>query len=124
MRVISAVTNHHLAPFRFALAETALPGDIRFNEILFNPWPEEYDFVELVNVSDRCIDATRLLLLSRNPSTGSESSAYTVCSESRCILPGDYFTVTVDPRLLVTRFSGAARCQYISGFRTSLNARR
>jgi len=95
-------------PFRFALPETALPGDIRFNEILFNPWPEEYDFVELVNVSDRCIDASRLLLLSRNPSTGSESSAYAVCSESRCILPGDYFTVTVDPQLLVTRFSGAA----------------
>lgn len=94
-------------PFRFALFDTALPGDIRFNEILFNPWPEEYDFIELVNVSGRCIDASRLLLLSRNPSTGSESSAYSVCSESRCILPGDYVTITVDPQLLVTRFSGA-----------------
>ena len=94
-------------PFRFALAETALPGDIRFNEILFNPWPEEYDFVEIVNVSDRCIDASRLMLLSRNPSTGSESSSYAVSPEPRCILPGDYFTVTVDPDLLVTRFFSA-----------------
>ena len=94
-------------PFRFALAEQSLSGDLRFNEILFDPWPDEHDFVEFVNVSDRCIDASRLLLRSENPRTGSLSSPFTLSEEPRCILPGDYFTVTIDPHLLVERFISA-----------------
>lgn len=93
--------------FRFALAEQSLSGDLKFNEILFDPWPDEHDFVEFVNVSDRCLDASRLLLQSENPRTGSLSSSFTLSEEPRCILPGDYFTVTIDPQLLVERFFSA-----------------
>lgn len=93
--------------FRFALPEPSLPGDLKFNEILFDPWPDEHDFVEFVNVSDRCIDASRLLLMSENPRTGSRSSPYPLSEEARCILPGDYFVVTIDPQLLVSRFFSA-----------------
>ncbi len=94
--------------FRFALAEQSLPGDIRFNEILFDPWPDEHDFVEFVNISDRCLDASRFLLQSENPGTGSLSSPFPLSEEPRCILPGDYFAVTIDPQLLVERFFSAA----------------
>jgi hypothetical protein len=96
-------------PIRFALAEPSLEGDLRFNELLFDPWPDEYDYVELVNVSDRCIDASRLLLVSENLSTGTVSSAYPLSTQPRCILPGTYFTVTADPETILKRyFSGDA----------------
>jgi hypothetical protein len=95
-------------PYRFALPDIARDGDLMFNEILFDPWPDEYDFVELVNVSDRCIDASRLLLVSRNPLSGYQSAAYPISSVQRCILPGDYYAVTIDPTLLVDRFSSSS----------------
>ncbi|MFO7574887.1 MAG: lamin tail domain-containing protein [Bacteroidales bacterium] len=94
-------------PFRFALTERSLPDDLKFNEVLFDPWPDEYDFVEFVNLSERTIDASRLLLQSENPRTGSLSSPFPLSEEPRCILPGDYFVVTIDPQLLVSRFFSA-----------------
>jgi len=91
-------------PVPFALPEPSQPGDLVFNEILFDPWPDEYDFVELVNVSGRCLDASRLMLLSANPATGSRSSLYPLSEIPRCILPGRYYAVTIDPRRLTRRY--------------------
>jgi hypothetical protein len=87
--------------FIFALPETIASGDILFNEILFDPWPGGNDFVELVNVSDHCIDASRLLLVSHNLSTGTFSTAYPISITPRCIMPGDYYVVTSDKQSLV-----------------------
>jgi hypothetical protein len=91
----------------FALPERVTPGDIRFNEILFDPWPDEHDFVEFVNVSDHCIDASTLLLVSQNPSTLSQSASYALSAEPRCILPGAYYAVTIDRQLLLDRFKSS-----------------
>lgn len=90
--------------YLFALPEPAGHGDIRFNEILFNPWPNENDFVEFVNVSGFCIDASQLLIVSENPSTGSLSAAFPLSDEPRCILPGAFFVVCVDPPVLINRY--------------------
>lgn len=88
----------------FALPESVASGDLRFNEILFDPWPDEHDFIEFVNVSDQCIDASTLLLVSQNPSTLSQSAPFALSSEPRCILPGGYYAVTIDRQILLNRF--------------------
>lgn len=90
--------------FLYSLTGTACPGDLKFNEILFDPWPDEYDFIEIVNISDQTVDASRLLLQSRNPVAGSGSAAIPLSEDPRCILPGGYFTVTIDKDLLIKRF--------------------
>ena len=36
--------------FSFGLPEKAGNGDILFNELLFNPWPGDPDYIELYNV--------------------------------------------------------------------------
>ncbi len=59
--------------FRFGLPEQAGSREIVFNEILFNPFPEEPDFIEFYNCSEKVIDASRLWLASVNAETGDTS---------------------------------------------------
>ncbi len=92
---------------RFALAEEALEGDLRFNEILFDPWPGEPGFIEFVNVSERAIDVSRLLFVVTNLATGSESQGYSLSPAGRILLPGEYFVVTSDVAALTERYPGA-----------------
>jgi len=79
-----------------------LPGDLAINEVLFNPYPEGADFVELVNCSDKKIALNRLKLATRNDTLGLKQ-IYRV-SESRDLLaPGKYLLCTADS-LGVTAF--------------------
>ncbi len=55
------------------MTEPAQPGDILFNEILFNPLPGDPDYLELYNTSGKVIDASRLQLVSVNDATGDKS---------------------------------------------------
>ena len=50
--------------FTFGLPEPAGPGDILFNELLFNTLPGDQDYLELYNCSENTVDASRLKLVS------------------------------------------------------------
>lgn len=43
-------------PILFALAETLSKEDLIFNEVLFNPYPNAVDFIEIYNRSNKVID--------------------------------------------------------------------
>ena len=103
--------------FRFGLPFAPDYGDIQFNEILFNPFPGEPDFIELANCSDKIVDANDLKLVSVNDETRDTSSAVFVSSEHRCILPGDLYVITTDRKKLTDRFfsSDAERIFEVSG---------
>lgn len=91
--------------FVFGLAEIAVEGDILFNEILFNPFPGDPDFIEFFNVSGKIIDASRLQLVSVS---GSDTSGLLFLSkENRCILPGAYYAITTDKRSVLQRYTGS-----------------
>jgi hypothetical protein len=90
--------------FSFGLSEPAEPGDILFNEVLFNPLPGDPDYLELFNCSGKVIDASRLQLISMNDASGDKSEAIPVSVEYRCILPGEYYAITTDTKKISERY--------------------
>jgi hypothetical protein len=90
--------------FNFGLSEPAKPGDILFNEVLFNPLPGDPDYLELYNCSEKVIDASRLQLISINDATGDRSEVLPVSGEERCILPEEYYAITTDTKRISERY--------------------
>ena len=93
--------------FRFGLTEPAGKGDILFNELLFNPWPEEPDFIEFYNNSERVISASSLLLVSVNDESRDTSSVFPASPENRCVIPRNYIVITSSKEALAGRFPHA-----------------
>lgn len=98
--------------FLFGLPEKTVTGDILFNELLFNPWPGDPDYIELYNASQKIIDASLLQLVSVNDTYSDTSEIYRV-SEKRCIMPDSYFAITVDKTRIEDRYpSSEPYCLY------------
>jgi Lamin Tail Domain/CHU_C Type IX secretion signal domain len=91
--------------FRFGMTEPVRRGDILFNELLFNPFPGEPDFIEFYNCSDRIINVSDLMLVSVNDELHDTSSVVLVSAENHCLLPCNYNVITTNKRLLLDRFS-------------------
>ena len=86
------------------ITRTGLPsqvenGDIIINEILFNPRPGGYDYIELFNLSNKIIDASSLYIANRN-SSNLVSSITHITSDTFYIFPGDYIAITEDKESL------------------------
>jgi hypothetical protein len=77
------------------LAEEALQNDVVVNEILFNPRPNAYDYVEVYNRSNKILDASKLYIADRN-SSGVLSSIKKLNEVPFYIFPGDYTVVSED----------------------------
>lgn len=90
--------------FRFGLPEKISPKDILFNEILFNQLPDEPDFIEFYNCSEKIINASDLLLVSVNDELHDTSSVVLASSENHCLMPRNYNVITSDKRALLGRF--------------------
>jgi hypothetical protein len=90
--------------FSFGIPDQVQKGDILFNEVLFNPFPGEQDFIEFYNCSERIIDPSTLILVSVNDELNDTSSVIFVSAEERCILPGEYYAITTDKKNLLSRY--------------------
>ncbi|MBI5370711.1 MAG: lamin tail domain-containing protein [Sphingobacteriales bacterium] len=77
----------------------ALPGDWIINEILFNPKPNGYDYVEFFNQGNRILDAARLFIANRNTG-GVISSVKPVSAVPFYIFPGEYLVLTEEAEQL------------------------
>ncbi|MEI9909443.1 MAG: hypothetical protein WDO71_07130 [Bacteroidota bacterium] len=80
---------------RVGLPVDASAGEWIINEILFNPKPNAFDYVEFYNNSNKIFDAAKLYIANRN-SSGVISSIKVLSSSSFYIFPGDYIAVTED----------------------------
>jgi hypothetical protein len=80
-------------------SEEALARDVVINEILFNPRPAAYDYVELYNKSNKIVDANKLYIANRS-STGSLSSIKKLNEVPFYVFPGDHIVVTEDAESL------------------------
>jgi len=88
----------------FGLPETPGAGDIVFNELLFNPLPGDADYIELCNVSEKIIDASKISVASKSFENGKISSAFAVSAVSRCFLPGMYYVITENKPAVISRY--------------------
>ncbi len=93
--------------FRFGLPEKVSSKDILFNEILFNPLPDEPDFIEFYNCSEKIINPSDLLLVSVNDELHDTSSVVLVSPENHCLLPRNYNVITSDKLALLKRYSSS-----------------
>jgi len=73
--------------------------DVVINEILFNPKPGGFDYVELFNRSKKIIDASQLYLANRSAS-GSINALRQLINSTFLVFPGDYLVVTEDAKKL------------------------
>ena len=90
--------------YKFGIPERSQVGDLVFNELLFNPFSGESDYIEFYNNSERIIDASQLSLVSVNDETNDTSAVLSLSAENRCILPGEYYVVTNDRKKVLERF--------------------
>ena len=74
------------------------PGynDIVINEILFNPWSNGVDYVEIFNRSQKIIDVSQLNLGSGkiNPPNPIDTVFYAISERQQLMLPGDYLVLS------------------------------
>lgn len=80
---------------KFGLPSDASMNDIIINEILFNPRPNAYDYVEFYNKSNKIIDAAILYVANRNGS-GIVSSITQLSDSPIYLFPGEYLIITED----------------------------
>lgn len=87
----------------FGIADSVAPGDLVINEVLFNPYPGGYDFVEFYNRSEKLLDLKQLWLSKRNaegsPDAAKQASAYSVL-----IPPQHYMVVTENASDIGSRY--------------------
>ncbi len=92
--------------FRFGLPEASMQGDLLFNELLFNPFPGDPDYLELFNNSESILDASRLQVVSLSKSSDT-SEVFVLSDEPLCILPGSYYAITSDRLRISDRYFSA-----------------
>ncbi len=90
--------------FSFGLPHSSVAKDLVFNELLFNPLPDNSDFIELVNISDKVLDASEFLIASVNTGNGKISEPHKLSSIRRCIIPGAYYVVTINRMNVISAF--------------------
>ena len=73
----------------------ALPGDLVINEVLFNPFPEAKDFVEIYNKSDSEFPLKNLFLASRDKNL-ELTQIYSLAGNKYLIPPKSYAVFTAD----------------------------
>ena len=88
--------NENDGVLRFGVPEPIREGDIKLNEILFNPVSGGSDFVEIVNISDKVLDLQELLIANVDPDDLSLGPLNNVAEASVLFLPGQIVCLTTD----------------------------
>ncbi len=88
----------------FGLAEEIMPNEVLVNEILFNPETGGYDFLELLNVSDKIFNLKDLQLFNFQKETGVNNARI---EDNFLFFPGDYVVITTAPSNIKERYNVA-----------------
>lgn len=79
---------------RFGIPASAQANDILLNEILFNPSTNNYDFIEVFNISDHCMVLNNLRLAQVNEVDGLPEKVETLTADSVLLPPGEFWVFT------------------------------
>jgi hypothetical protein len=78
-----------------AIPDSICEGDLLINEVLFNPYPNGYDFVEFYNNSDKVFDLKKIWIANRN-SDNEIDDVKPIIDRSFLILPYNYCAISED----------------------------
>jgi hypothetical protein len=92
------------ANFHFAVPQYADSLDVIINEILFQPLPDSYSFIELYNRSQKAIRVSDLQLAMRNGS-GVLSTPVSLSDDPFLLLPGQYIVLSRNTDALIRQFN-------------------
>ncbi|HSR38493.1 MAG TPA: lamin tail domain-containing protein, partial [Phnomibacter sp.] len=92
--------NQAFASTRLGLNANADSLDVVVNEILFNARPQEEDYVELYNRSNKVLNLRQLTLANRSSSNGQLGSFVSLSPDDRPLFPGDFMAFTVNADIL------------------------
>lgn len=90
--------------FEFFIADLPKQGDLVINEVLFNPYPNGADYVELLNVSDRIIDIKDLLIANRDDNYQLDQ-VYHLSEKSNLLAVNSYLLLTTDTANVKANYS-------------------
>jgi hypothetical protein len=88
------------------IPEKAMDSDVVINEILFNPPPYGYDYIELYNRSHKIIRCSELFIASRDPA-GNLKDPVLLVKEERAFFPGEYLLLTENPDWVLKNYPPA-----------------
>ncbi len=83
----------------FGLPLAAAANDIVINEILFNPWTNGSDYVELYNRSNKIIDLSSLNIgsIKDSPPNPPDTTFYKITNYQYLLIPDEYIVLTKSP---------------------------
>lgn len=81
------------------LPENIVQGGLLLSELLFNPKPNEVDFVEVFNASKAAIDLKEIQLANVD-AMGNIANKKSLSAQSVFILPGQYWVLTTKPEII------------------------
>ena len=90
---------------KIILPFNAQKGDIVINEILFNPRPDGYDFVEIYNRSNKVIGLDKLFIA--NLENGQIANAQQLSIDAKLLYPGEYFACTENSDNIIKEYPRA-----------------
>ena len=89
----------------FAFPVRPQPGDVLINEVLFNPYPDGADFVELYNAGEYPVDLGALYLAQKDEKGG--ISDYTALApRGMALFPGAYWVASPVPESVLAQYPG------------------
>ncbi len=95
------------------LSQKAESGDIIFNEILFNPPPYGYDYLELYNRGPHIINCDDLFLTGRD-FNGNLKDPVRLATDGLTFFPGDYLLLTENADWVLQQYPMAAADRILS----------
>ncbi len=81
---------------KFSIPELPARNDLVINEILFNPLPDGFDFIEIYNRSEKTIDLKEILIASYDDEKLEFNTIETITGDGHLIFPQDYIVITED----------------------------
>lgn len=82
------------AEIKFGIGEVISQGDLVINEILFNPGYQQYDYIEIYNISNKILSLHNAKLSQNDIETEAIKTSYVITEENRVICPGEYLVIS------------------------------
>ncbi|TAD86743.1 MAG: hypothetical protein EAY75_07425 [Bacteroidetes bacterium] len=85
---------------RVGLASVADSLDLVVNELMFDPPPLGFDYIELYNRSNKIIDLRTIILANRSSTTAAIGSLTPLSANSYLLFPGEYVAASQNPAVV------------------------